>query len=83
VKTVGITLCTFRTATSSPDTLQTQLVLKRLQRDPLRKSPRRKGQVGRERAHFFADDPPKSSLGSLPPSEALRVDVLRDRTGRA
>jgi len=77
VKKVRITLCTFRTATSSPDARPTEFVLKRLQRPPLRKSPRKKGQIGRERPHFFADDPPKSFLGSLPPSQVLRVDVLR------
>ncbi len=53
VKTVGITVCTLRTATSSPDALQTQFILRRLQRPLLRKSPRKKGHVGRERPHFF------------------------------
>src|SRR5260370_35029569 len=32
-----------------------------------RKSPWEKGQIGRERPHFSADEPPKSFLGSLPP----------------
>jgi hypothetical protein len=31
--------------------------------------------VGRERPHFLADDPPKSSVGSLPPSQAPRANA--------
>jgi hypothetical protein len=77
VKKVSNTLCTFRTATSSPDLRSTEFVSNYLQRLPLRKSPRKKVQIGRERPHFFADDPPESSVGSLPPSEGLRVDDLR------
>ena len=34
-------------------------------------------EVGRERPHFSADDPPKSFVGSLSPSQLMRVDVLR------
>ena len=52
-----------------------EFVLKRLQRPLLQKSPRKKGRIGRERPHFFADDPPKSFVGSLPPSQLMRVDV--------
>src|SRR5208282_295586 len=33
--------------------------------------------TGRERPHFLADDPLKSSAGSLPPSQQLRRRVLR------
>src|SRR6266849_5657717 len=77
VKKVRTTLCTFRTATSSPDAWPAEFVLKDLQRPPPRKSPRKKGQIGRERPHFFAVNPPKSFLGSLPPLLVLRVDVLR------
>jgi len=54
-----------------------EFVLKHLQRPHLRMLPRKKDQIGRERPHFFADDPPKSFLGSLPPSQALRGNVLR------
>jgi len=34
---------------------------------PIQKSPHKKVRNGRERPHFLADDPPKSSVGSLPP----------------
>ena len=76
-KKVRITLCTSRPATSSPNARPTEFVLKDLRRPSLRKSPRKTGQIGRERPHFFADEPPKSFVGSLPPSQALHVDVLR------
>src|SRR6266852_3110747 len=33
------------------------------------------GQIGRERPHFLAVNPPKSFFGSLPPSEALRTNA--------
>jgi hypothetical protein len=46
-----------------------------LQQLPLRKSPRKTGQNGRERPRFFADEPPKSSVESLPPSKALRANA--------
>src|SRR5260370_16596852 len=33
------------------------------------------GQIGRERPHFLAVNPPKSFFGSLPPSSALRTNA--------
>ncbi len=67
VKNVRITLCTFRAATTSPDARRTEFVSKHLQLRPLRKSPRKKVQIGRERPHFFAAKPPKSSAGRSRP----------------
>src|SRR5260221_7498929 len=39
------------------------------------KSPWEKGEIGRERPHFFCGKPPKSPLGSLPPSGAKACAV--------
>jgi hypothetical protein len=67
VKKVRITLCTFRTATSSPDPRNTEFFSNYLQQLQLPKSPRKKGQIGRERLHLFGPEPPKKFSGSLPP----------------
>src|SRR6266478_5081754 len=48
-----------------------KLIVKDLQAPSLRKSPRKKGQIGRERPHFFGFQPPKKFLGSLPPTRSL------------
>lgn len=77
VKMVRITRCTLRTATSSPETLAVQFVLERLQRPPLRMSPREKGQIERERPHFFDPEPPKKFSGELPPLAATRPNAYR------
>ena len=77
MKKVKNTLCTFKLVTSSPEIRPTEFVLKDLQGPTQRELPRKLGQIRRERPHFFADEPPKSFVGSLPPSQALRVDVLR------
>jgi hypothetical protein len=60
-----------------------EFVLNHLQRPLLRMLPRKKDEIGRERPHFFADDPPKSFVGSLPPSQLMRIDVLRGRMCRS
>jgi hypothetical protein len=72
VKKVRITLCTFKLATSSPDARRRELVLKDLRKPNPRNLPRKTGQIGRERPHFFAVNPPKSFWGSLPPARSLR-----------
>jgi hypothetical protein len=72
VKNVRITLCTFKLATSSPDAQRTELVLKDLRKPNPRNLPHKTGQIGRERPHFFAVNPPKSFWGSLPPARSLR-----------
>jgi hypothetical protein len=76
VKKVRITLCTFRTAISSPHARPTEFVLKDLQGPRQRKLPRKIGQIGRERPHFLAVNPPKSFVGSLPPSQTLPIDAF-------
>jgi hypothetical protein len=77
VKQVRNTLCTFKLAASSPEVRPTEFVLKDLQGPPPRKLPCKIAQIGRERPHFFVEDPPKGFVGSLPPSQTICVDDLR------
>jgi hypothetical protein len=72
VKQVRNTLCTFKLATSSPEVRPTEFVLKDLRRLSLRKSPRKIGQIGRERPHRAAKSRPDpfGLRGSLPPLAA-------------
>lgn len=76
VKTVGITLCTFRIANFFTRCSAFAIRPLSLATTTSSRVTAQKGQIGRERPHFFADVPPKSFLGSLPPSQALRVDEL-------
>src|SRR6266481_5973919 len=77
VKKVRVTLCTFEIDTSSPGRVPKSLESGGIRNWRKQESPWKKGQIGRERPHFFGFQPPKKFLGSLPPSQALRVDELR------
>jgi hypothetical protein len=77
VKKVKITACTFTTANFFTRCSACGIDSQVFATTTSAKVTAQKSQIGRERPHFFADDPPKSFVGSLPPSHALRVDVLR------
>ena len=82
VKTVRITLCTFRTATSSPNVRPREFILKRF---PTTTSAKATAQKSANRA---GATPPFDArcvtvaVWSLPPSQKLRVRVLRGRIHR-
>jgi len=82
VKTVRISLCTFRAATSSPDARPTEFVFKRLQQPPLRKSPRKKVKSGGSDPTFWHSIRPKVLSGSLPPIAALWCACVFSRSAR-
>jgi hypothetical protein len=67
VKKVRITLCTFEIDTSSPGKDPKSFETGEIRNRGKRKSPWKKGQIGRERPHFFGFQPPKKFVGSLPP----------------
>ena len=77
VKAVRITLCTFRTVTSSPNARPTKFILKRLPTIASAKVTAQKRANPPGAPHFLGEDPPKGFLGSLPRSYALRVGELR------
>ena len=77
VKELRITLCTFRTVTSSPAARSTEFVSNYLQQLPLRKSRARKVKSGGSDPTLFRTIRPRVPWGRLPPPQALRVDDFR------